>query len=26
MINGIMTKGNADLGACDCGEGSSGCC
>jgi NAD-dependent dihydropyrimidine dehydrogenase PreA subunit len=26
MINGIITKGNADLGTCDCGDGSSGCC
>ncbi len=26
MINGLMTKGNADLGTCDCGSDSGGCC
>lgn len=26
MINGLMTKGNADLGSCDCGGESDGCC
>lgn len=26
MINGIMTKGNPDLGTCDCGDESSNCC
>lgn len=26
MINGIMTKGNADLGTCDCSSDSGTCC
>jgi ferredoxin len=26
MINGLLTKGNPDLGTCDCGDASSGCC
>ncbi|MCU0608597.1 MAG: 4Fe-4S binding protein [Chitinispirillaceae bacterium] len=28
MINGLMTKGNPDLGTCDCdcGSNGSGCC
>jgi NAD-dependent dihydropyrimidine dehydrogenase PreA subunit len=26
MINGILTKGDPELGTCDCGSGASGCC
>ncbi|NLE01021.1 MAG: 4Fe-4S dicluster domain-containing protein [Fibrobacter sp.] len=26
MINGILTKGDPDLGTCDCSGSSGGCC
>lgn len=26
MINGLVTKGNAELGTCDCDTDSEGCC
>lgn len=26
MINGLVTKGNADLGTCDCGSDAASCC
>jgi len=26
MLDGIITKGDPDLGSCDCGTSSSGCC
>jgi NAD-dependent dihydropyrimidine dehydrogenase PreA subunit len=26
IINGIVTKGDPDLGTCDCGKDSGGCC